>query len=87
MRIRTVIGIAVAGGAAAAVAGIGGTALAAGPGGTDPAVHVIMESPAATPEGSEAGSAEQRDCPEKDGSGSGTGTGTPAPAGAAGETL
>ena len=63
MRIRTVVGLAVAGGAAAGVAGIGGTALAAGPQQADPAVPVLVES---SPGGSDAA---PWDCPEKDGSG------------------
>jgi hypothetical protein len=84
MRIRTVIGIAVAGGAAAVVAGIGGTALAAGPQQAEPAVPVFVESsPAVRADDSATGSAQRWDCPEKDGSG----TASSAPAEAAEETL
>ena len=84
MRIRTVIGIAVAGGAAAVAAGIGGTALAAGPQQAEPAVPVfVSSSPAVPADGSDAGAAQGWDCPEKDGSGAAPS----APAGAAQETL
>ena len=84
MRIRTVIGIAVAGGAAAVAAGIGGTALAAGPQQAESAVPVfVSSSPAVPADGSGAGAAQGWDCPEKDGSGADAS----APAGAAEETL
>lgn len=83
MRIRTVIGIAVAGGAAAVVAGIGGTALAAGPQPAEPATAVLVETTPAAADSSGTGSAGQWDCPEKDGSG----TTSPAPGGTAAETL
>ena len=79
MRIRTVVGIAVAGGAAAVVAGIGGTALAAEPQPAEPTVSVFVEGSDRTA----AGPGQGWDCPEKGGSG----TASPAPAGAAAETL
>ncbi|WP_249999036.1 hypothetical protein [Actinoplanes sp. M2I2] len=71
MRTRTIIGLAVAGGAAAVAVGFGGTALAAGSEtGTHPAVQVTVDNGRAVTPGSDtgAGSATQWDCPEKDGS-------------------
>lgn len=79
MRIRTVIGIAVAGGAAAVVAGIGGTALAAEPQPAEPTVSVVVDGS----DRNAAGAGQGWDCPEKGGSG----PGSSAPAGAAEETL
>jgi hypothetical protein len=70
MRIRTVIGIAVPGEAAAVAAGIGGTALAAGPQQAEPAVPVfVSSSPAVSADGSDAGAAQGWVCSEKDGFG------------------
>jgi hypothetical protein len=70
MRTRTIIGLAVAGGAAAVAVGVGGTALAAGPERAEPAVQVTVDNGgAATPgAGTGSGSATQWDCPEKNGS-------------------
>ena len=91
MRTRTIVGLAVAGGAAAVAVGLGGSALAAGPERAEPAVQVTVDNGGAATPGSEtgsgsattggdtgSGSATQWDCPEKDGS-AGPSSGTDAP--------
>ena len=88
MRIRTVIGLTVAGGAAVVAAGLGGSALAAEP--VESPVPAVAEvSPAAPPAdgaAGAAGAAAPDDCPWKDGT-SGE-SGAPADTGPAGtETL
>ena len=69
MRIRTVIGIAIAGGTAAVAAGLGGAAaLAAGADSTEPAGLILVENaPAVTQQDTGTGAAAQGDCPEKAG--------------------
>ncbi|WP_250031365.1 hypothetical protein [Paractinoplanes maris] len=83
MRTRTIIGLAVAGGAAAVAVGVGGTALAAGPERAEPAVQVTVDNGQTTTPGggtdSGTGSATQWDCPEKDGAGPGASPGSEAP--------
>ena len=95
MRIRTVIGLAVAGGAAVVAAGLGGSALAAEP--VESSVPAVAEvSPAAPPAEGATGVAAQDDCPWNDGTSgesgapaeTGPGDTGPADAGPAGtETL
>ncbi|WP_433729189.1 hypothetical protein ACQP2Y_16800 [Actinoplanes sp. CA-051413] len=82
MRIRTVIGLTVAGGAAVVAAGLGGSALAAEP--VESAVPAVAEVSPAAPRGDgAAGVAAQDDCPWKGGE-----SGAPADTGPAGtETL
>ncbi|GIE36118.1 hypothetical protein Ait01nite_091630 [Actinoplanes italicus] len=67
MRMRTVIGLAVAAGAAAVAAGVGGTALAAAQ--TETSVPVVAEVSPAVPLGDGGtASTSEWDCPEKSGS-------------------
>nr|WP_221375137.1 hypothetical protein [Actinoplanes polyasparticus] len=56
MRTRTIVGLAIAGGAAAVAVGLGGSALAAGPERAEPAVQVTVGTGGAATPGGETGS-------------------------------